>query len=333
MSGTVSDTRAIGEPTFSSVERGRGGSCGIGAWGCAGAERSRGLRLWLSNEDDENDEREPLSHGVFRPPYRTTSVARLSPRMISTVGMGSATITGACPGLVTFFTRRTGFASPSSARCVRRARVDRVSERELNLAFGAGQREPLRLLRRHGHRHDGDLDRLAVFRVLFHARAGREHLDVAEHDLRRRVFGLRRRAGGRQHVDARAGQHVAGDADDLVDSHGNGALPRGDDRRQARARLLGGELGAQDRLVADDIHDEAAPDHFVGPGERAFRRLPLRELDDFYVVSLDLGAERQVPRGDHHGLRRRVDHRLRRLRVHEVVGRVGQAAPGRYREQ
>ena len=138
-----------------------------------------------------------------------TSVLRSSPRIISTVGTNAAgvveTVT-AWPGLglaeALVCTGAAPFAKPRST-AVRTpgvsgaALVHRVAQRELNLAFGAGEREALGLFRIHEQRHDGDLHRLALVLVLFHARAGGEHLDVREDDVRRRVgAGFGRARGG-----------------------------------------------------------------------------------------------------------------------------------------
>ena len=132
--------------------------------------------------------------------YLMTSVARLSPRMISTVGArwrGDSTVTGCRASPSAGATRCAGaprFAQAEQHRRPdaggrRRALIERVAQRELNLAFGARQREALGLLRRRPRmRHDRDLHRLALLLVLLDARAGGQHLHVGQHDLRGRVL-------------------------------------------------------------------------------------------------------------------------------------------------
>ncbi len=201
-----------------------------------------------------------------------TSVLRLSPRIISTVGtngVGRRRDRHGLAGLrlgrgAGLHGRRTlreaeEHGRPDAGRRGRRL-VERVAQCELNLALGARERQALGLLGRHRHRHDRDLHGLAVFLVLLHPRAGGQHLDVGEDDLGGHVDGIVGRARRRQHVDARAGQNVAGDADDLVHAHRHGAHALGNHRRQARAGFLRGQLGRQDRLVLDDADDDAAAD-------------------------------------------------------------------------
>ena len=199
--------------------------------------------------------------------YLTTSCARLSPRITSTVGTGSGTgiawVTGAADRALrgradeaTDRARRGGASHADErrgldARRLGRALIERVAQRQLNLAFGARQRQALGLLGVDQQRHDRHLHRLALLLVLLHARAGGEHLHVREDQLRGRVGVRIVRARGRDDVDARAGQDVAGDADDFVDAHRHRAHALGNDRRQPGARFLRRELRRQDRLVLD----------------------------------------------------------------------------------
>ena len=136
---------------------------------------------------------------VFMVSYscRTTSCARLSPRMISTAGSGDGAGADAARG-----GRRRAAHSAPAARAIGadpiraagrmpgvggRALVERVAQRELNLALGAGERQPLRLRRVDEQRHDAHRDRLAAVGVLLDLRARGQHQHVREDDLRRHV--------------------------------------------------------------------------------------------------------------------------------------------------
>ena len=58
--------------------------------------------------------------------------------------------------------------------------IERVAKRELNLAFGARERQPLGIVRGDEQRDDRDLHRFAVGSVLLEPRAGREHFHVLQ---------------------------------------------------------------------------------------------------------------------------------------------------------
>ena len=154
-----------------------------------------------------------------------------------------------------------------------------------------------------------------------------EHLDVRQHDLRRRVRVLVGRARGRDDVDAVARQHVAGDADDLVHAHRHGAHALRNHRRQPEPASFDASLALRigSFLTIGTIRPRPMTSSRLREG--ALRRLPCRELDDRDVLLLQLGAELQVGGGDDDSLRRRV-HRLHRLVLHEVVGAVRQPASG-----
>ena len=206
-------------------------------------------------------------------------------------------------------------------------------QRELNLAFGARQREPLGLLREHQQRDDRHLHRLALLLVLLEPRAGGHDLDVREDHLGRHVgVGVGRARGG-EHVDARAGQDVAGDADHFVDAHRQRAHAVGNHRRQADAGFLRRQLRRQHDLVLDHRADHAAADDVGGLGERPFGRLALREVHDRQVVGLELRAELQIAAGDDD--RPASSHRRGRARlvvVDDVVRPVREPAAGEHRE-
>ena len=97
--------------------------------------------------------------------------------------------------------------------------VERVSQRELNLAFARGQREALRFIGVDEERHDIHRHRLVVD-VLFHLRTGGEHEHVLQDDLRRRIPLPLAGVDGGDHVHVRARQDVAGDADHGEIVHG-----------------------------------------------------------------------------------------------------------------
>ena len=108
--------------------------------------------------------------------WRTTSWARLSPRMISTVGGSrlhgrrrSARSATPAATRVRATAVRVGAPKPSSAAGRmplghRHRLVERVAQRELNLAFGAGQRQPLGLFRVDQERDDAHRHRLVACR-------------------------------------------------------------------------------------------------------------------------------------------------------------------------
>ena len=161
-----------------------------------------------------------------------------------------------------------------------RALVERVAQRELNLAFGARQREALGLLRM-----TSSVTTVTCIGLPFSASCSMRVPAVSTCTLASTTFdvvsGARLgRARGRDDVDAGAGQHVAGDADHFVDAHRHRAHALGNDRRQARAGFLRRQLRGEDRLVLDDRHDQAAADDLLRLGERALRRLARGKLDD-----------------------------------------------------
>jgi hypothetical protein len=96
--------------------------------------------------------------------YPTVTFCRLSPRMISTVGAG-----GMNAGIDVFagaerphdWGRLSLLDGPHEdaglhARGGRGIDIERIAQRQLNLAFGAGERQALGLIRRHDQRDDGD---------------------------------------------------------------------------------------------------------------------------------------------------------------------------------
>ena len=117
--------------------------------------------------------------------YLMTSTDRLSPRMISTEGVrrhgrgldaaasgracGGGAVRGAGPAARRLAAHQAGGAD---AGRVGRTLVERVAQRELDLAFGARQRQALGLFGVDEQRHDGDLHRLVLVLVLLDARAG-----------------------------------------------------------------------------------------------------------------------------------------------------------------
>ena len=102
-------------------------------------------------------------------------------------------------------------------------------------------------------------NRLGVLGILLEPRAGGQHLDVGQHDLRGRVFRTVGWTRGDDDVDMRPREDVTGHTDHFVhpDRHrafaagmiGGSPLP-----------LLGCQLARQNRLVADDRVNQAAPD-------------------------------------------------------------------------
>ena len=177
MSALVSDTRAIGMPTSSTVDcptmSSTGAGVGAGAGGGSSPRRQPPTRSarppprkasapacrWrpttamirmAAPRDAPGSFLSLTCHGVHRYSWRTTSCARLSPRMISDCrrrrGAGS---TPAAAGAG----RRRRSRSPGrrvteqhrrpDARRGRRRLVERIAERQLNLAFRARQRQSL----------------------------------------------------------------------------------------------------------------------------------------------------------------------------------------------
>jgi len=117
-----------------------------------------------------------------------------------------------------------------------------VSQRELYLALGTRQGEPLGLFRSDKHRDHRYLNRLVVLDVAVEPGAGRQYLDIRQDELRRGVRELTRWAGRGQDVYVRARQDIPCDADHLVHPHRDRPHPRRNAWRQSRSRAHGGQL-------------------------------------------------------------------------------------------
>ena len=136
------------------------------------------------------------------------------------------------------------------------------------------------------------------------------------------------RARRREHVDAGARQHVAGDADDLVDAHRHGAHALGNHRRQSGAGFLRRQLRGEDRLVLDDRRRSRRGRRSRSAVENApSGAWPAGNGTTFRSSALSSAPSCRSALATTTGCVCMVDRR-RRLVVHHVVGAVRQAASG-----
>jgi hypothetical protein len=208
----------------------------------------------------------------------------------------------------------------------RRLLVERIAQRELNLALGAGERQSFGFERIHQQGDHGHRARLAAIGTLFDLGSCGQDLHVAQHDLRHHLRAPFSRVEGREHVHARAGQHVAGDADDLVDADRQRTQAGGDDGRESRTGLPRSQLHGQHGLVFDQRQHQAAADHLVEGGEDPLRRGAGRPVDDLQIIPPQFGANLQVGRRDDDRLGRDGVARRGRHLLHVVVSAECQCA-------
>ena len=107
--------------------------------------------------------------------------------------------------------------------------------------------------------------------LLVVARAGRQHLHVADHDARFAVgLALQRD----EHIDVRARHDEAGHADHLVHSNRDRAHAGRNGGRKSGARFERRKLRFRDRLVLEHRRNHAAVHDLVGGGVRARQGRP-----------------------------------------------------------
>ena len=174
---------------------------------CPGTGRRRSLlRAHVATEDDERQQRSATSaespqpeedligrsprcawhRGWLRPCRSTVSAPR--PRRRVEAAWPAPTRARACPstGAAPAAPNRPAVRTPV---VVGRRRVERIAQRQHDLAFGGRQGDALAVLGRHQQRHDRRRNRLAVLRLfLVVAGAGGEHLHVADDDAGQAVL-------------------------------------------------------------------------------------------------------------------------------------------------
>ncbi len=161
------------------------------------------------------------------------------------------------------------------------------------------QRQALGLLRRHQQRDDLHDFRL-VFLLLDFLRH-REHFDVLQNHLRKRLVACPFTLGRDQHVHSGMRQYEARDIADLIHRHRHRAHPERNQQRHYACRLVPGEqLGLHDRLVGYQRVLYVAANDLFGIGVRPIWKTVGRPSRRLYFPYLDLGAERKVHRRHNH---------------------------------
>ena len=175
-------------------------------------------------------------------------------------------------------------------------RVQRVAQRELNLAFGTGKGETFGVLGRSQKRDYGSVlsftGGVALQRV-----AGGNHSYILQ-DRGGLRLGAAVGGSGKENVDAGTRTDETRDGDHFIHAHRYGAHAGWNQRRQTGSGILGSQLAGQNEFALGDGNDHTAAQDLRLLAVSASRQAIRGKLGDPCVMLFDPGSNLNVVGSD-----------------------------------